>query len=35
MLMDPISRLKLGIRTDAFDFLTIAVALAVTAADTL
>lgn len=32
MLLDPISRLKLGIRTDAFDFLTIA--LAVTAADT-
>jgi Queuosine biosynthesis protein QueC len=32
MLMDPISRLKLGIRADAFDFLTIA--LAVTAADT-
>jgi hypothetical protein len=32
MLMDPISRLKVGIRTEAFDFLTIA--LAVTAADT-
>jgi Queuosine biosynthesis protein QueC len=32
MLMDPVSRLKLAIRTDAFDFLTIT--LAVTAADT-
>lgn len=32
MLLDPISRLKLQIREDAFDFLTIA--LAVTAADT-
>lgn len=32
MLLDPVSRLKLGIRSDAFDFLTIG--LAVTAADT-